>query len=155
MVRESNHLAGEPSEAVVKKVLVGVDGSDESQFAADRAAEIARAMGAELTVACVVAAPSLAPFESQEVVRRETVARLEARELLRRLSSRYLREGTKVDTVMPSGRPAETLADLAATPEVGLIVVGHRGRGGLARVLLGGIAERLAQISPKPVLVAR
>ena len=139
----------------MKKVLVGVDGSLESQFAADRAAEIARAMGAELTVACVVAAPSLVPFESQEVLRREIQERLEARALLRSLSSRYLGEGTKVDTVMASGSPAETLADLAATPEIRLVVVGRRQRGRLARILFRGIADRLTQISPKPVLVAR
>jgi nucleotide-binding universal stress UspA family protein len=142
-------------EGAVKKVLVGVDGSKESQFAADRAAEIARALDAELTVACVLPAPSLGVFESRDTVRRETLERLQARELLRQLSTRYLGEGTRVDTVMPSGRPAETLADLAADPEVGLIVVGRRRRSGLVRVLLGGIANRLTQISPKPILVAR
>jgi len=138
----------------VKKVLVGVDGSKESQIAADRAAELARALNAELTVACVVAPPSPGPFESRETVRRETIERLQARELLRQLSSRYLRAGIRVDTVMPSGRPAEILADLAATPDVDLVVVGRRRPGGFARALLGGIADRLAQISPKPVLVA-
>ena len=109
---------------------------------------------AELTVACVVPAPSPGPFESRETVRRETIERLQARELLHELSSRYLREGIRVDTVMPSGRPAETLADLAATPDVDFVVVGRRRQGGFARALIGGIADRLAQISPKPVLVA-
>ena len=153
MFRESTLWEG-TAEDVVKKVLVGVDGSKESRIAADRAAELARALDAELTVACVVPAPSPGPFESRETVRWETIERLQARELLHELSSRYLREGIRVDTVMPSGRPAETLADLAATPDVDFVVVGRRRQGGFARALIGGIADRLAQISPKPVLVA-
>jgi len=139
----------------VKKVLVGVDGSKESEIPADRAAEIARALGAELTVACVVAPLSSGAFESQEVVRRETIERLEAKDLLRELSSRYLGEGAQVETVMPSGRPAETLADLARSSDVDLVVVGHRERGGLLGILPGGTARRLLQLSAKPVLVAR
>ncbi|MFL5419781.1 MAG: universal stress protein, partial [Myxococcales bacterium] len=46
-------------------------------------------------------------------------------------------------------------ADLAASDNFDLIVVGHRGRGGVTRVLLGSVADRLLQISPRPVLVAR
>jgi len=139
----------------VKKVLVGVDGSREAQVAADRAAEIARALDAQLTVACVVSPPSLGVFDSTEEVRRETLERLRARKLLGEMSARYLREGTQVETVMPSGRTAEMLADLAGMPGVDLVVVGHRTEGGFLRALRGGTAERLAQISPKPLLVAR
>ena len=69
MFRESTLWEG-TAEDVVKKVLVGVDGSKESRIAADRAAELARALDAELTVACVVPAPSPGPFESRETVRR-------------------------------------------------------------------------------------
>jgi len=140
---------------VKKKVLVGVNGSPQAQLAADRAAEIARALGAELTVACVVSPPSLGVFDSTETVREQTLERLRARKLLGELSARYLRQGTRVETVMPSGGPAETLADLASSPGVDLVVVGHRSGGGILRALGGGIAERLAQISPKPLLVAR
>jgi len=139
----------------VKKVLVGVDGSREAQVAADRAAEIARALDAQLTVACVVSRPSVGVFDSTEALRRETLERLRARKLLGEMSARYLREGTQVETVMPSGGTAEMLADLAGMPGVDLVVVGHRADGGFLRALRGGTAERLAQISPKPLLVAR
>jgi nucleotide-binding universal stress UspA family protein len=36
-----------------------------------------------------------------------------------------------------------------------MVVVGHRGRNAVARALLGSVADRLVQISPKPVLVVR
>ncbi len=139
----------------MKKVLVGVDGSPESRRAADLAAEIARAFGSQLTLACVVSDPVVGGFESPELPRWQIVERADARVLLRELSSCYLGEGERVDTVMPSGRPAETLADMAASQDMSRVVVGHRGRSGLARTLLGSVADRLTQISPKPILVAR
>jgi len=142
-------------EDAVKKVLVGVDDSREAQVAADRAAEIARALDAQLTVACVVSRPPLGLFDSSVTLRSHTLERLRASELLRELSARYLREGTEVETVMPSGGAAETLAKLAAMPDVDLVVVGHRTDGRFLRALRGGTVERLAQISPKPLLVAR
>jgi len=59
------------------------------------------------------------------------------------------------DSETLSGPVAETLADVAQSQRYDLIVVGHRGRGGVKRVLLGSVADRLVQISSRPVLVVR
>ena len=56
-------------------------------------------------------------------------------------------------TVSILGAPAETLAELSRSDEVTMTVVGHRGRNMASRILLGSVADRLVQISPKPVLV--
>ena len=53
------------------------------------------------------------------------------------------------------GPPAETLADTAEKENFDLVAVGHRGRGAVERLLLGSVADRLAQISHKPVLICR
>jgi nucleotide-binding universal stress UspA family protein len=63
--------------------------------------------------------------------------------------------GVEVDTVVLSGSPAEALAEAAAAPDIDLVVLGSRGRGAVARVLLGSVSDRLVHISPKPVLVVR
>jgi len=81
--------------------------------------------------------------------------RAHARQLLESLRTSFKTRAITVDTVIPSGPPAETLARMASAPDVELVVVGHRGRGAIARVLLGSVADRLVQISPKPVLVSR
>jgi len=44
---------------------------------------------------------------------------------------------------------------MAKGHDVDLVVAGHRSRGALARLVLGSVADRLVQISPKPVLVGR
>jgi nucleotide-binding universal stress UspA family protein len=62
---------------------------------------------------------------------------------------------TAVDTALLEGSPAPRLAAEAKREDIWLVVVGHRGRGSVERVLLGSVADRLAQLSPKPVLVVR
>ena len=54
---------------------------------------------------------------------------------------------------MAGGPAAATLSRVAKGGDVDLVVVGHRARGALARLLVGSVADRLVQICPKPVLV--
>src|SRR5713226_10733614 len=57
--------------AGVKRILVGVDGSTESHVAANYAADLARATGARLILACAVFAPD--PLGDLELVARTLV----------------------------------------------------------------------------------
>jgi len=52
---------------------------------------------------------------------------------------------------LPAGRSVETAEAIGAS----LIVVGSRGRTGLPHILLGSVAERIAQLSPVPVVVVK
>jgi nucleotide-binding universal stress UspA family protein len=139
----------------MKKILVGIDGSTESRAAADLAADLAAATGSDLVVAYVVSLPlALAP-EASYLERWDIAEREYARKWLDDVAAACRTRGIAVETVMPSGAPAETLANMASQGGVDLVVVGHRGRGAISRVLLGSVADRLVQISPKPVLVSR
>lgn len=61
----------------------------------------------------------------------------------------------RTETVVLHGPPAEALASAAETGDVDLVVVGSRGRGVLARTLLGSVSDRLAHVCHRPVLVVR
>lgn len=139
----------------MKKILVGVDGSSESRTAAEQAANLAADSGAAILLAYVVRLPVTLPPETVYLERWDVAEREYARELLEDVAGAYRDRGISVDTVVPSGGPAETLAKMASEEDVDLVVVGHRGRGAISRVLLGSVADRLVQISPKPVLVSR
>jgi nucleotide-binding universal stress UspA family protein len=75
--------------------------------------------------------------------------------VLREMSMRCAGAGASVETRLEWGPPAETLANLAEQEGFDVVAVGHRGRGAVQRLLVGSVADRLAQISRKPVLVCR
>lgn len=140
----------------MKRILVGVDGSEPSYKAARLAAEIALRFGARLTLAYAVPRLLLPPDAyGLSVAEVEEEHRGFAEKLLAEALAKLGEPGVQVDTVVLTGSPAESLAEAAQAPDVDLVVAGSRGRGAVARVLLGSVTDRLVHISPKPVLVAR
>jgi nucleotide-binding universal stress UspA family protein len=141
----------------MKWILVGVDGSKESRDAAKLAEEIARATGSQLIIVSAVApivttqgAPGLLA-QAEEWQRQE---REQAKAVVKEIAS-SIGSGLVVETLVADGSAAVALADLARAGDVKMVVVGHRGRNAVARALLGSVADRLVQICPKPVLIAR
>ncbi|MFB6191916.1 MAG: universal stress protein [Haloarculaceae archaeon] len=64
-------------------------------------------------------------------------------------------EGTTVETETEVGRPAQAIVRYADEHDVDGIVMGSHGREGVARVLLGSVAETVVRRSPVPVTVVR
>jgi nucleotide-binding universal stress UspA family protein len=141
----------------MKKILVGIDGSKESRQAAKLGADLSQATGSNLVLASAVyligglGAPELEArmeeWEKEEKNRSLT--------MVKEIAAEVARPGLSIEPVIVTGPPAEALADLAHAPDVYLVVVGHRGRGATKRLLLGSVADRLVQICPKPIVVAR
>lgn len=141
----------------MKRIVVGIDGSEQGWSALTKAAELARATGAGLQIAYV--SPPINPLTAVDY-QAAAGSWLEAQQdfaqaLLREAVARLADSGVEVAAVSKVGTPAEVLAELAEPADVTMTVVGHRGRNAAARILLGSVADRLVQISPKPVLVIR
>lgn len=140
----------------MQSILVAVDGSAHSLKGVREAAVIAKAMGAKLELVNVLPPILLSPS-----VYAETIAKLEAgnrdvaEELLAKAKTLATELGVEADTVTLTGAPAEALADHAAADRVWGVVIGAKGHGAVARVLLGSITDRLVHICSKPVLVVR
>src|SRR5262249_45829692 len=94
-------------------------------------------------------------YAPEEEVREEKLEHSYAPAMLRQMEQRCTATGVPVDSATLTGPIAPSLADLAGSGGFDLVVVGHRGRGGVRRALLGSVANRLVQISPRPVLVVR
>jgi len=60
-----------------------------------------------------------------------------------------------VETVVEVGRPARTIVGVADEQDADHVVVGSHGRTGVARILLGSVAERVVRTAPVPVTVVR
>ena len=137
----------------MKTFLVGVDGSPESKTAAEFAAELARQYeGKLLLVYCVAIAAIPEPLALEAFVVAE---RRYGDEVIREAAARCARPGVSIERQLADGSPAFRLAEIAAERGVDFVVIGHRGRGAVSRFLLGSVADRLVQTSPKPVLVVR
>jgi len=57
--------------------------------------------------------------------------------------------------VIVSNTPAYPIGDYAREANVDLIVMGTHGRGAVAHLLMGSVAERVVRLAPCPVLTVR
>jgi len=138
--------------------VVGVDGSPPSEKALLYAAEMAGASGARLRVVAVKDASMargavVAGAGFQAVVPEAAEASAEAI-----ASAKAALAGTAVAVtfaILPTGDPARGLVRDAGRSGASLIIVGSHGRRGLARAVLGSVAERVVREAPCPVLVVR
>ena len=139
-------------------VLAGTDGSDPSFQAVEWAAHTAALRGAALRVIAVPALPPRMPWPRAAHSTPDTVADLIRGSYERALATAAIRAakaepGVVVDTALVPGRPAATLAEAAA--DALMLVVGSRGAGGFAALVLGSVSRYVATLAPAPVVVAR
>jgi nucleotide-binding universal stress UspA family protein len=77
------------------------------------------------------------------------------REAIGRAETDLKRDGVSVDGFLVRGRPASSIVDEAAGMNADLVVVGSRGHGTIATMVLGSTAAEVVDHAPCPVLVAR
>jgi nucleotide-binding universal stress UspA family protein len=134
-----------------RTIAVGYDGTPEAKVALRHAEAVAKRSNAKLEILTVVvpavAAPAMVPgiYTPQRPLEPEQVMR----EGLGSVDSSLAAEPIRLD-----GDPALELSR-ACDRDVDLLVVGSRGYGPMARVLLGSVSRHLAHKASCPVLVAR
>jgi nucleotide-binding universal stress UspA family protein len=145
----------------MQKIVVGVDGSETADKALRWAADEARLRGASLrvmhawTVPLVLARPSEDAFGIPEPVESllEVRAALqrEATTVLERALEDVASAGVEVEAQAIEGKAARILIEAAADAE--LLVIGSRGLGGFAGLLLGSVSQQCAHHAPCPVVI--
>lgn len=137
-------------------VVVGVDGSPSASGAVRVAAAEARRRGAALRlVAAVVWMADGAPGTTTWSPAERRLLTATAEDHLAAARSEALRAAPEVSVACEvRGGDAATVL-LAVAAEAALLVVGSRGRGGVAGLLLGSVAVTVAARAPCPVVVAR
>src|SRR5690348_3832331 len=142
----------------VKRIVVGVDGSEHAAAALQWAVAMARGMGSEVIAVFSVAPPSV-PFDTglgapMVAPQFDESWRSEMKTEFEDVWCKPLRDaGVKYRTVFEDGRPASVIASTAEASDADVIVVGRRGRGGVAELLLGSVSHELVLHSRRPVLV--
>jgi nucleotide-binding universal stress UspA family protein len=140
-----------PSAPPLSRVVVGFDASPPSTRAARLAVEIARGGRARLwLVFAQQVDPRLAEPRTEEEVSTPVRAASKAMDALV-LEARAA--GTTAEAVVREGDPATVLLAVARELGADMIVVGTRGLGAAARVLLGSVSSRVVAEASVPVTV--
>lgn len=142
-----SHRASRPQWRV-DRILAPTDFSMCSLTALEHAEDLARVFRAELVVMHVEEAP-LTPAELVAITG-GTADREVGRVVEHLRASRIRCRG-----LVRAGAPAAEILQVAAAEDVGLIVVGTHGRGGIRHLLLGSVAEHIVRAARCPVLTMR
>jgi nucleotide-binding universal stress UspA family protein len=141
-----------------KKILVPLDGSELAEIVLRHAVPLAKLIDAEIILFRVVTLPVSAYMVVTEprlaVGLREDVE-AEAKEYLDGIAAKLRAEGIKASTEIGTGVVAETVQDFAKNIHADLIAMSTHGRGGLARMMIGSVADQLVRDSHLPVLLIR
>jgi nucleotide-binding universal stress UspA family protein len=137
----------------MQRIVVGIDGSEHSQKALRWAVEEARVRGASLEVVHAWNVPSVCsypytgmPLEPKSL---EDAARTTLDTSVDRVDTTGLAH--PVERILSIGAPAETL--LASSKGADLVVVGSRGHGGFAGLLLGSVSQQVEHHAHCPVVI--
>lgn len=168
-VRPQEAEADLTHEPLFERVQIPLDGSPLAEQILEPAVALAAAMQAEITLLRVVQQLTPASYDSdssrvsgirpallkqlQEVDRQEwTRAEEYLDQIAERLRSRSLRVQTRVVSQV---RPATAILDDASTHGTDLIALATHGRGGLKRLLVGSVADKVLRGTTTSVLVQR
>jgi len=87
--------------------------------------------------------------------RHGTPAEREANERLRQMLPACQPQATGASLVTRAGDPVREIVSYAAETNADLVVLGTHGRGPVAHMLMGSVAERVVRTAPCPVLTVR
>ena len=137
--------------------IVAVDGSESALRAARFAAHRARTLDAPILLVYVIdwsGFEILAPHQlAERHGEREREIEAAKQRILEPLAQEFRHGGIKVETLARHGHPAESIVQIAREKQASDVVVGRRGRGKVASLLLGSVSSTLAQITPVPLTI--
>jgi nucleotide-binding universal stress UspA family protein len=142
-----------------KRILVPTDFSPPSDAALEYARSVAGRYGASLHLLHVAEDPYRAFYSAEVFVPeieglRDEILTDTTRRLKERLRPSDVTE-LRATSESIIGTPAGSIVEYAAGHDIDLIVMGTHGRGGMAHLLMGSVAERVVRTAPCPVLTVR
>jgi nucleotide-binding universal stress UspA family protein len=150
-----------PPAPQIRHITIPLDGSALAEQILPHAIDVARLTGARLRLVQVVE-----PFQQQRMTPGIDLVKLEqeingrrcaeAQQYLRSVKQRLTAQGFTVDTCVTLARqPALAILDEARDSESSLVALATQGHGGLTRLLLGSVADKIVRGAEIPVLLFR
>lgn len=137
-----------------KKILVPVDGSQDSYCALKEGELLAQAFGSKLIILTVLTDTNVIEHYPGNFLSTDFKKAQEQRgqRILNKALETIDYKGD-VETCVRVGRASEEILKCSEEKEVDLIVIGSRGLGGFSRTLLGSVSDKVLNAAKVPVLV--
>jgi nucleotide-binding universal stress UspA family protein len=137
-----------------KHLLVATDFGAHSTQALAYAVELACVLGAQITIANAFATPLPVLTGETSLLNPEVFDQLviSSGTALADAATSFRGHGVTINTELREGDAPRVVHDLAVELGVDLVVLGTHGRQGLARAVLGSVAEQILRDAPVPVL---
>jgi nucleotide-binding universal stress UspA family protein len=137
----------------IDHVLIATDFSQQSELALQHGLDFARLFGAHAEIAYVLPTEEYALAGAEGLLAGRDAARRDLLALKSKLRRKVAYDDdTECHVTMLEGPVAESLLDCAHEKRADLIIVGTHGRGGLGKLILGSVAEKIFRQSSVPVL---
>ena len=142
-------------EPTIKRILVALDGSINSESTLPYARALAKAFRSELLLLTVPAVPEAENYRAAadivKTIRSKTVGNMRK---FNKAVARSLREdGLHVRPIVTGSLPVRTIVSISEEEKADLIMITSRGRGGLDLLFMGSVAQRVVEQSQNPVFI--
>jgi nucleotide-binding universal stress UspA family protein len=138
-----------------ERILLAVDGSEHALHATKKAAELARVMKPKELRVVVVYDPIPIYLGEPNMQIAITSRKGEAESILEKAVAEIGEVPCEVHSDILEGNAAESIIEIANNRKIDLIVMGSRGLGRLAGLVLGSTSQKVVAHAPCPVLIVR
>jgi nucleotide-binding universal stress UspA family protein len=144
-------MTGRRRNAHFRRMLIGYDGSPQSEKAVELAFSLAQCI--DSTVLVLAVARPAEPPTSVELKAVLDDAREHFQEAFKNILEKARAHDLDVKTDMAVGHPGEQIIHRAEKDGIDLIILGRRGRSMISRMMLGSVSERVLRYAHCPVMV--
>ncbi|ADQ05464.1 UspA domain-containing protein [Caldicellulosiruptor owensensis OL] len=137
-----------------KKIVVAYDGSEHSKKGFEVALELAKMFESSIHIVSVAHIPDFVETKD-ELNGILSDARQYYEKIQQQAIDRAKSEGIEINCAIVPGHPANGVVSFAESIKADLIIVGQRGRSGVARYIVGNVAENIVRHAHCSVMVVK
>ena len=142
----------------MKKILVPIDFSKPSEYAAKMAAKIAKKTGASITLIHLIELPSEIVdiyYGSRFSIPESMLYLRKIKEKILDFKNSFFTEDMKVDYFIKLNNPFDGIKKYADKIDADLIIMGSRGHSKFEEIIIGSNTEKIVRSSKTPVIVVK
>lgn len=138
------------------KVLVAVDGSNNSFRALDAALLLSEKLDAKVTVIYVIEVAPVVHIQSEKLLRDLVGAyEKEGQHIISKCSEIATKRGLSINSKLLSGDPSSIILDICEKDKHDIVIMGSRGMGKFKELVLGSVSSKVIHHSSCAVMIIR